>query len=518
MPPNWEAYQEAYKRGILPPDKKMLYEEAVTRGLVPGVAPEQKSLLQSVGQGAVDFAKGTVKQLPLIGMLGGGTAGTILGAGPWGTVGGAAAGGGIGTGLKNIIESTAGWEEPKPPINQVYDIAKGTLEGATAEAGGAVVGKGLELGLQGAKTITQGARDLLKEGFPITTGSGIEKVAQKIPPGSWFFRKWQGKLNDMVNNSNQQFVQDLNLPQPGLKVSTQVEKDKIFDTIETLVGGPTSQHKVPDLYDFAADNLKLVKTVSKKEGALLEKLVDQIEKNGAANYDVIRDITKNLSSVWGKGPINQKLYFQIKEALQNDLVRIGEGTGNPQIPELYGTAIGLAKNIHEMKNTQFIEKLFTMRNATTIIDNGQTKVFNPVQFQKNVTENYELLKQMYKDKPEVPEMIIAYADKMVNASGDLSAFAKGQQGASFSEKVLGGLLGGGTIGSKMAGIPGGPPIMAIPWGFETMMAKSLANPKGWMKKFLFREGGGAVPQLGALGVKETMMNIPIVPPMQELMP
>ena len=33
MPVNWEAYQEADKRGILPPDKKALYDEALKRGL-----------------------------------------------------------------------------------------------------------------------------------------------------------------------------------------------------------------------------------------------------------------------------------------------------------------------------------------------------------------------------------------------------------------------------------------------------------------------------------------------------
>jgi len=32
---NWELYSEAYKRGILPAEKKTLYEEAVNRGIVP---------------------------------------------------------------------------------------------------------------------------------------------------------------------------------------------------------------------------------------------------------------------------------------------------------------------------------------------------------------------------------------------------------------------------------------------------------------------------------------------------
>ena len=38
--PNWEAYQEAYNRGILPPDKKALYEEALKRGIIPSQREE----------------------------------------------------------------------------------------------------------------------------------------------------------------------------------------------------------------------------------------------------------------------------------------------------------------------------------------------------------------------------------------------------------------------------------------------------------------------------------------------
>ena len=39
--PNWEIYAEADKRGILPPEKKSLYDEAVSRGLTGAIPPER---------------------------------------------------------------------------------------------------------------------------------------------------------------------------------------------------------------------------------------------------------------------------------------------------------------------------------------------------------------------------------------------------------------------------------------------------------------------------------------------
>ncbi len=464
---------------------------------------------QQQGPGLLEqFGRGAIKQLPTIGAIFGGAAGTgLTGMNPLGGVAGAGLGAGAGEAIKNFVEPMVGWEEPKSTIELFYDPMKEAIMGSTAQMGGEILGKGLELGLKAAPKVTQGARDLLKEGFPITRGTGIEKVAQKIPPGSWFFKKWQGKLNDMVNNSNKQFMEDLDLPSPKLRVSTGIKKDALFDSIETLVGGPKSLHKAPDLYDFASDNMDIIKTLSKSEGAILGKLVKQIETQGTVEYEVLRDITKNLSSTYGSKPINQKIYFQLKEAIAKDLERIGNATGNVQLLDLYNQAIGLGKNIHEMKNTQFVESLFRMKRATMDIENGQTKVFNPIQFKENVVNNFDLLKKMFKDKPEVPEMILEYANKMINAADDLSAFAKGAKGPGMVEKAAGSILSGTAgIPAIMGGVSKAIPV-AVPWGFETIMAKSLANPQGWLKKFLFREGAGALPKLGSTMTKIGAMQI-----------
>ncbi len=67
--PDWEVYQEAYRRGILSPEKRELFEEAVSRGLIsspPGHPPDSSYLPESpmgklvagVGGGMVNLAEG----------------------------------------------------------------------------------------------------------------------------------------------------------------------------------------------------------------------------------------------------------------------------------------------------------------------------------------------------------------------------------------------------------------------------------------------------------------------------
>jgi len=65
-----------------------------------------------------------------------------------------------------------------------------------------------------------------------------------------------------------------------------------------------------------------------------------------------------------------------------------------------------------------------------------------------------------------------------------------------------GLYGpGGYIG----GIPG----VAVPMGFNTVMAHSLAHPRGYMKRFLFRETPGAfLEKFGKEATRTGIMWLP----------
>ena len=538
-------------------------------------SPKQPSLLESVGQGLEQFGRGTVRQLPLIGMIGGGTAGTVLGAGPWGTVGGAAAGGGIGTGLKNIIESAAGWEEPKQILNQYYDIAKGTLEGATSEAGGAIVGKGLELGLRGAKTVTQGARDLLKEGFPITRGTGIEKIAEKIPPGSWLMKRWKGKLNEMVNNSNSQFITEkLGMPSPQSGLVNKAETQKLFNELSEHVGGKDQIIDMPNLTKFIDDKLtpEAVELIGKDPHAIMRMIQHDIEKNSPVKYyqldkqtltnlnytdkqidklmnspttahalveakipsnnvSVRRDgkvvlfneaekarfvsvpiertgegrttydlVNKLNASLKGGKDINKiNLVGEIRQAIRDDFGILQESTGKPVL-DIFEKAMESSKQSYKVRESKFIQTLFE-KSITKDMDK-KVDIFNPVEFKKQVEKYRPTLNDMFKRNPEITEAIDAYANKMLSAARDLSVYSKSK-----SVTPTDFLAGGGSYLASKLGTTG-QTLLVVPWGFETMMAHSLAHPRGWMKKFLFREGGGALPQLGGTLTKGVLMNQP----------
>jgi len=467
----------------------------------------QPSLLQSIGQGAEQFARGTVKQLPLIGMLGGGAVGTALG--PWGTVGGAAAGGGVGAGLKNIIEQGMGWEEPKPILENYYDIAKGTLEGATAEAGGAIVGKGLGLAFEGASKLPQAAREMVKKGMPITRGTLLERIGEKIPPGSWWFKKYGRKLNEMAKESSEQFTKDLKLVQPSQKAGFQEASQKLFEDMTILIGGPKAQVKAPELYDLADSLRDILPAVSSTENKLLRKLVKQIETKGTVDFDLVSTIRMNLKEVWDSG--NKKLWHQMNDAIMKDIETIANET-TPQMSNLilnsYEMAMGASRNVAEAENVRFLRGLF--RKATPFSKERGEKVFNPESFRKAVNENMGELKSRFSNKPEVVQATDAFADFWLSASHDLSNYAKTKP---WTPSNL--LTPGATAGAISKYVS---PVMVVPWGFETIMAHSLASPKGLLKKFLFREGAGIVPQLGALGTKETLMNLPITEGLEGSMP
>jgi hypothetical protein len=91
---NLDLYLEAERRGILPPDKAALLNEARSRGLVPGAPgmpqdqmPEPR---MTTGQQVLQFARPTIEAL---GTAGGAALGAPLG--PAGIVGGAGLGYGM---------------------------------------------------------------------------------------------------------------------------------------------------------------------------------------------------------------------------------------------------------------------------------------------------------------------------------------------------------------------------------------------------------------------------------------
>jgi hypothetical protein len=157
---NFDLYLEAERRGILPPDKAALLNEARSRGLVPGAPglpqdqmPEPRMTL---GQQAMQFVRPTIEA---VGTGLGAIAGTPLG--PLGTVAGAGLGYGITQEGLRLAEETLGYREPRTGAALFTEPARDVLEGATFEAGGrAILGPVIEAGARGLSRVGGALSDI----------------------------------------------------------------------------------------------------------------------------------------------------------------------------------------------------------------------------------------------------------------------------------------------------------------------------------------------------------------------
>jgi hypothetical protein len=150
---NLDLYLEAERRGILPPDKAALLNEARSRGLVPGAPgmpqdqmPEPR---MTTGQQVLQFARPTIEAL---GTAGGAALGAPLG--PAGIVGGAGLGYGMTQEGLRLLEEQLGYREPRTGAALATQPVRDILEGATFEAGGrAIVGPVLEAAGRGGSQL-----------------------------------------------------------------------------------------------------------------------------------------------------------------------------------------------------------------------------------------------------------------------------------------------------------------------------------------------------------------------------
>jgi len=130
------------------------------------------------------YIQGALNTLPTAGMVAGGVAGGVAGTAlepvggtAAGAVGGAALGGGAGESLKNLGEQyLLGQDKTR---SEIYgNPAKGVVEGAAAEVGGQLLGKGLEAaaGTKAGKYVLQKASEV-----PTWAAQKVGKILSNIP-------------------------------------------------------------------------------------------------------------------------------------------------------------------------------------------------------------------------------------------------------------------------------------------------------------------------------------------------
>jgi hypothetical protein len=177
---NLDLYLEAERRGILPPDKAALLNEARSRGLVPGAPgmpqdqmPEPR---MTTGQQVLQFVRPTIEAL---GTAGGAALGAPLG--PAGIVGGAGLGYGMTQEGLRLLEEQLGYREPRTGAALATQPVRDILEGATFEAGGrAIVGPVLEAAGRGGSQLLGTIADMRQIPEQKAAAAAREAVAGRV--------------------------------------------------------------------------------------------------------------------------------------------------------------------------------------------------------------------------------------------------------------------------------------------------------------------------------------------------
>ena len=180
---NLDMYLEAERRGILPPDKAALLNEARSRGLVPGAPgmpqdqmPEPR---MTTGQQVLQFARPTIEAL---GTAGGAALGAPLG--PAGIVGGAGLGYGMTQEGLRLLEEQLGYREPRTGAALATQPVRDILEGATFEAGGrAIVGPVLEAAGRGGSQLLGTIADMRQIPEQKAAAAAREAIVGRVAPG-----------------------------------------------------------------------------------------------------------------------------------------------------------------------------------------------------------------------------------------------------------------------------------------------------------------------------------------------
>lgn len=431
-----------------------------TKSPLLGLIPDKQYFEEYAKPQLESIGKEVTQQLPTMFMIGGGAMGAAT-SGPPGGIIGAGLGTGIGKAAQEGIESLMGWQQPedisKTTPEIYYDIGKDMVYGSTAEMGGGIVGEGIRgVGMFG-KTLGKKVEPLLVKG------------AEKIPPGSWFFKKWRGRLNDQIIKANKQYATEvLGLPSPGLRVSVEAEKRELFDKLPELAGGKEAMVDAPNILKYINENMDAFNFVKRRgaQKALISIRKEMTQTGGKISFGKLNNLSSN---VWGgfrkMTPAEQRLMGGLREAIKNDMYNIGEEVGNT-----YVQAMDKAGLTHRMFETQYIENMFK-RSMDWNPDKG-VYVFAPAKFRNIVDNSMPKLQSMFKKDPEIPQMINKYADSLMEFSYDLAQLSATKP-PGFLEV---GATGAAWLGAAKTGL-------LVPYGFETAMAHSLAHPRGWMKQW-----------------------------------
>jgi hypothetical protein len=519
--------------------------EQPQRELLSPYTPLQKP--PTFGQ---QFLRGSVEALPAAGAMGGGAvaggAGLLSGPGapavsPLLAVGGSALGAGIGKEIKDLILQYGYGEQPKGIKEDLMELgqemAYGALGGVGAGATEALAAKTL----RPAGRVTQAQRQALelakREGLAISpkaivpskTAKAVEWISEKLPPGG-MIKSWRAKqLEKALIRMQDDFIKTL--PKETEKFGAGV---KLGESIKALKGNADKSYK---LFKSQLEKSKMPNLTK-----AMDEVITPIREAGESKTRTFlnefqlkkfegwtpEDINKFQSELWknvykespntGKrllnafmkdiGTENPVAYAILKKAKEQhgvykELLKTPTGkaimrkyatdpTGVIQAAFQAGNFddVALLKKSVDQETWDIITSRFVenMLDLATDTSTGQTR-FMPAKFVKAIDKYGKAIKNVM---PEVGEKMEQFSDMVKLSLDDLSKkeLSRYQDIASY----------GGA--SALAGAAyTGNVYMAVPVGFNALLAKSLTNPSGWAKKWLTTGILPGVPKLAGEAVR-----------------
>lgn len=441
-----------------------------------------KSLESMVGEGVKE-------NLPLAGMLGGGFLGA--GAGPLGSVAGSGLGYAAGQQAQNIISGLQGKQLPPIP-EQLAQAGKGFLTGATAEAGGQVIGKAIEplVGgalARGAKSIEdverfRMAQDLAAKGINLDPTTVIEPgkmtrglawIVNKFEPGKSIAQAYRRKTLEALTEMRRSFVeQTMGLPAVGSMRAGEAPEtiSKVFTAFKET--NPNAALTFPKTQAW----LKELDNIPKKSQELYELALGSTGRTLSPT-----ELEKFNTEVWK----SYSKLTNLDKTFRNDLL----SNIYSDLPSDLAASLKFAKaTTREIKQAELIETL--LERATSPDGN----LFYPLKFYDVIKKNQNNITRSL-DKSQA-RTLYNFAEQMKLASGTEKIYREmGRKESPFWQAV--------SSGPGIASIVGGvtqSPYLLLPAGFQGMMAWSLSSPSGALNKLL-TSGMPTMPAKAGLATK-----------------
>jgi hypothetical protein len=293
--------------------------------------------------------------------------------------------------------------------------------------------------------------------------------------------KRRQEVSDAILKMRQEFIEEgMELPKFTESIpQAQAKTRELFGKFKSELGEDIeAKIPMPNAVKYIEENAfsKLAQSDPKKWWT--KRLLPWAQGGEEKTLSEINTLNASYNRYWSQlTPDQQKLRKGLHEAYLNDLADWDAKTGF-KLEQTLTKAQESAQHRYDIVKARWIEN--ALLDPATKIEN-QAYVFYPAQFQTQVNKNLTKIEQMF--GAEGLETMKQFADKVMLAAPDMGKLGKVSDATAKFRQASGvGLLG--PAGLAAAGQPGMAAALAVPYGFQTVVAKSLMNPEGWLRKWL----------------------------------